>query len=345
MNKTKGIQKSNFTKGFSLVTRTSVLISLSVLLILGLGLSGCSFPDSGIDANEGALVISIGGEASASRSLLPNINMDPVEYQISGSGPDGASFTASSSGEDSYINGLAIGEWQISVTAMNIEGDPIGYGENTVLIEGSKQSSVVIDIVPLTGNGTLTLSVNWPDAEVVNPGLTGVLTDSAGVSQSLIFIMGTGQADYINTGITAGYYTLSLQLFDGEDVIAGLVDTVRIVQDAETVGTYSFTDLNHPIGDVEIIVIVDLDTPLEVTITGTVDILSYGTNMTVQMLVANPGDDVINYQWYLNGGFIGTGETLTFGMDLRSGTYRLDGVAISADGERSGSAFHSFTVE
>ncbi|MCK5152949.1 MAG: hypothetical protein KAQ93_01200, partial [Spirochaetales bacterium] len=66
---------------------------------------------------------------------------------------------------------------------------------------------------------------------------------------------------------------------------------------------------------------------------------------TVQMLVANPGEDVINYQWYLNGGFTGTGETLTFGMDLRSGTYRLDGVAISEDGKRSGSAFHSFTVE
>ena len=345
MNKTKGIQKSNITKGFSFLTRTSVLISLSVLLILGLGLSGCSFPDSGIDANEGALVISIGGETSASRSLLPNIDMDPALYQISGSGPDGASFTTSSSGEDSYINGLTIGEWQISVTAMNTVGDPIGYGENTVLIEGSMQSSIIIDIVPLTGTGTLTLSVNWPEAEVANPGFTGVLTDSAGVSQSLVFIIGTGKADFTNTGITAGYYTLSLQLFDGEDVIAGLVDTVRIVQDAETIGTYSFTDLNHPTGDVEIIIIVDLDTPLEVTITGTVDILSYGTNMTALMLVANPGEDIINYQWYLNGGFIGTGETITFGMDLRSGSYRLDGVAISADGERSGSAFHSFTVE
>ena len=123
------------------------------------------------------------------------------------------------------------------------------------------------------------------------------------------------------------------------------MDTVRIVQDEETIGTYSFTDLNHPTGDVDIIVIIDLDAPLEVTITGGVDILVYGTEMTAQMLIANPGDDIINYQWYLNGGFISSGESLTFGMDLRRGTYRLDGVAISADGERSGSAFHNFIVE
>ena len=345
MNKSIGIQKSNFPKGLFPKALTSVFSSLTVLLILGLSLSGCSFPDSEIAANEGSLRISIGTGTPAGRSLLPDISMDPVEYQISGSGPAGAVFETSTTGEDSYLDSLAIGEWLISVAALNTEGVRIGYGESIVIIEGSKLAAVTINIQPLTGTGTLTLSVTWPDAEVTDPGLTGTLTDSTGVTQSLIFSMGTGTAEYTNTGIAAGYYTLSLQLTEGEEVIAGLVDTVRIVQDAETIGTYSFTDLNHPTGDVDIIVTVDLDTPLEVTVTGAVDILSYGTNMTVQMLIANPGDDIINYQWYLNGGFAGSGETFTLGMDLRRGTYRLDGVAITADGERSGSAFHNFTVE
>ena len=345
MNKTIGIQKSNFLKRLFSEALTSVFISLTATLILGLGLSGCNFPDSGIAADEGALRISIGTGTSAGRSILPDINMDPVEYQISGSGPEGAVFETSTTGGDTFINSLAIGEWLISVTALNTEGVRIGYGESIVIIEGSKLVSVAINIQPLTGTGTLTLSVIWPDAEVTDPGLTALLTDSGGATQSLIFNMGTGTAEYSNNAIAAGYYTLSLQLSEGEDVLAGVVDTVRIVQDAETVGTYSFTDLNHPTGDVDIIVIVDLDAPLEVTVTGAVDILSYGTDMTVQILIANPGDDIINYQWYLNGGFIGSGETLTFGMDLRRGTYRLDGVAITADGERSGSAFHIFPVE
>ncbi len=345
MKKIISIQKSNDPKRLFPIPFTSVFISMTVLLIMGLSLSGCNFPDSGITSNDGALKISIGPETSSDRSLLPGISMNPVEYKINGSGPNGAVFEKVTDGEDSYLYGLAIGEWLISVTAVNTEGVGIGYGESIVLIEGSSLVAVTINIEPLIGDGTLTLSVTWPDAEVANPGLAGVLTDSAGVTQSLVFNMATGTANYTNAGITSGYYTLSLQLTDGEDVIAGLVDTVRIVQDAETIGTYSFTDLNHPTGDVEIIVIVDLDAPLEVTITGAVDILSYGTKMTDQRRGANPGEDVINYQWYLNGGFTGTGETLTFGMDLRSGTYRLDGVAISEDGERSGSAFHSFTVE
>lgn len=345
MKKIISTQKSNEPKKLVPIFFTSVFISLIVLLVLGLSLSGCNLPDTGIAADEGALKISIGIGASADRSILPDISMEPATYQINGSGPAGAVFETSTTGGDTYINSLAIGEWLISVTALNAEGTQIGYGESTVIIEGSTQASVTIDVRPFTGTGTLSLSVTWPDAEVTNPGLKALLTDSAGVTQTLIFNMGTGKADYSGTGIDAGYYTLSLQLTEGEDVLAGKVDTVRIVQDAETVGTYSFNDLNHPTGDVSIAVTVDLDAPLEVTITGAVDILSYGTDMTVQMLIANMGSDIINYNWYLNGGFIDSGESITFGMDLRSGTYRLDGVAMSADGERSGSAVYNFTVE
>jgi len=345
MKKIIRIQKSNTHKRLFPIPFTSVFISLIVLLVLGLSLSGCNLPDTGIAAHEGALKISIGTGASADMNILPDISMDPATYQITGAGPAGAVFETSTTGGDTFINSLAIGEWLISVTALNAEGIQIGYGESTVIIEGSTQASVTIDVRPFTGTGTLSLSVTWPDAEVTNPGLKALLTDSAGVTQTLIFNMGTGTADYSGTGIDAGYYTLSLQLTEGEDVLAGKVDTVRIVKDAETVGTYSFNDLNHPTGDVSIAVTVDLDAPLEVTITGAVDILSYGTDMTVQMLIANMGSDIINYNWYLNGGFIGSGESITFGMDLRSGTYRLDGVAMSADGERSGSAVYNFTVE
>lgn len=345
MKKIIRIQYSNDFKRLFSIPFSLVFISLTMLGLMVLSLSGCSFPDSEIASKDGYLMVSIGTDKSSDRSLLPNINMLSVEYIINGTGPEGAVFETVTTGEDSYLYGLAIGEWLISVMAINSEGVEIGYGESMVLIEGSSLISVTINIDPLTGAGSLALLVTWPDEEVTTPGLTAVLTDFSGETQSLLSNMGAGTAESINTEIPSGYYTLRLQLYDGEDVIAGLVDTVRIVQDAETIGTYSFTGLNLPTGDVEINVIVDLDTPLEVAVTGAVDILSYGTNMTVEMLIANPGENIINYQWYLNGSFSGTGDTLSLGMDLRPGTYRLDGVAITADGERSGSAFHSFTVE
>jgi hypothetical protein len=47
--------------------------------------------------------------------------------------------------------------------------------------------------------------------------------------------------------------------------------------------------------------------------------------------------------WYVNGQSAGTGALYT-GENLQAGVYRLDAVAFSADGSRSGSATHSFRV-
>ena len=47
----------------------------------------------------------------------------------------------------------------------------------------------------------------------------------------------------------------------------------------------------------------------------------------------------------LNEDLAGTGATVNVGADLRPGSYRLDAVVFTADGSRSGTASHNFTVE
>lgn len=316
------------------------------VLIFDLGLSGCSLTGEGISALEkGSLHVLINSGGTAWRSLLPDTDMVPARYSIKGSGPSGASFERVSTAGDSDGDGLAAGEWKVSVTAINADGLEIGYGESTVVIEKGKLSTVTIEVCPLSGTGTLTLSVVWSSDEAAGAGLKAFLTDSSGNTQPLLFDMGIGTAAYYNSIVTAGYYTLTLQLLDGETILGGIVDSVRIVKGASTEGSYSFTDINHPTGNAAIVVTVDLNEPLEVEISGVVPILDYGESMTSSISITNAPDVECIYSWYLNGSYIGAGETAAVGADLHRGNYRLNAVVFTADGNRSGSAEYNFTVE
>ena len=325
-----------------------VIFAISVVTVLmsGLVFSGCNLTDSGVNVSDkGSLRVMINTGDVLSRSLLPDADMEPASFRIRGTGPFGEEFENLTTGGSSESNGLVAGDWVISVTAINADGIEIGYGENAVTIVAGILSSVTIEIRPFIGTGSLSLSVNWPPAEVGEAGLNAFLTSPSGETRTLLFTMGTGTASYTDSSAEAGYYTLTLQLMDGGEVLAGIVDAVRIVQDGSTTGSYSFTDLNHPTGSASITVGVNLDEPLEVVISGGVPILAYGDSVTVNASVTNASGEELVYSWYLNGSYIGAGETAAVGADLGRGTYRLDAVVFTADGSRSGSASYAIAIE
>ncbi len=297
--------------------------------------------------NSGSLRVTIeSGDSLGALTLLPDTSMEPEDYRITGNGPSGASFETWTSDGSSEIQDLELGDWQIEVSAFNLEEKEIGYGSGTVEIKNGQAAELNVVVRALTGAGSLALSVEWPAEEVENGAVTATLTSSDNESDTLAFeTVAEGKATFFSDEIDAGYYTLVLQLIDNDHVVAGAVDTVRIVQDGLTEGAFSFEDLNHPTGGVDIIVEPDLDDPLEVSISGATAQLSYGDTMTAAAEVANAGDATIEYDWYLNGVVIGSGASVTVGADLSPGSYRLDVVAFSDDGQRSGSATHNFTVE
>lgn len=317
----------------------------AALFFAAMSLSGCDIPTSVETAESGSLRVNIDERSVAPRSLLPVIDMDPAVYRIKGSGPDGEAFQADSAGGGSDFHDLAPGVWLISVSAINLDGDEIGYGEKAVLVEKAKFVAVTIKVVPFSGTGSLSLSVSWPAEAVSGAGVSASLTGAGGAAVPLEFEIGAGSASYYGAAIDSGYYTLILQLLEEGSVVAGVVETVRIVKDALTEGVFNFADLNYPTGDVSIDITVDLDVPLEVAITGVPAVLPYGTAINASSAVSNAGGSDLVYSWYLNGSPVAGSGTVSFGADLWRGFYRLDVVVFTADGLRSGSASYSFTVE
>jgi len=201
----------------------------------------------------GSILISITEKVSKAKSLLPSLDMTPASYTIKGSGPAGASFTQKVTGTSATISNLVAGAWSIIVEAYNGDSTPmlIGSGTGTVAVTAGKTESLEITVIPLSGDGSLSLTVSWPSGVLSSgPSIEASLTPTTGGSaQSLSFTIADNSASYSANSIAAGYYTLSLCLKDGGLVVGGKTDSVRIIAGQTTTGSYIFLnetyDANH----------------------------------------------------------------------------------------------------
>ncbi len=243
---------------------------------------------------------------------------------------------------------LVVGLWNIEVSAFNAAGNRIGTGKGTVTVRAGARESVAISVRPLTGPGTLDLTVTWPAADVADAGIEAELLaigQQTSTPLSITLISEQGEARILNPALEAGYYKLSVRLLSGGTVVAGASTDVRIAAGSATRGSVSFTEVNTPTGEVDVIITPEMNNPLTVTMTGAADSLVRGGTMTVSVSVSDAGSSILSYEWFLNGGMIGSGSSsITYGSTLAPGVYRLDVIAATVDGKRAGSATHRFTV-
>lgn len=314
------------------------LIFTSVLFLL----VSCPTPTPGGAA--GSLTVSFNAASLPNRSILPDIDMNPAGFVITGAGPGGASFQVETTALSATVANLAFGTWTVAVEAENADGVVIGRGEGTVVVHTGQSASLTIIVRPLDGYGTLDLTVNWNAADTDNPGIDATLTPYLGGTQVLDFTITNGnQGRYHNENVPTGYHTLIVKLLDNGLLTMGAVEVVRIVQGGTATGVFDFTEINKPGGGITIGVTPEMDEPLEVSMSGQAAELSQGQTMTVSASVANDPGNVV-YVWYVNGDAIGTGSVITFGSALPVGVYRLDVAAFTADGRRGGSASAMFHV-
>ncbi|MBJ2355707.1 hypothetical protein [Sphaerochaeta sp. S2] len=205
-------------------------------LLLILIVASCDIGMTGLDTQDvGTLSLQVkqGGDF-VEKTLVPSISMDIVEWEITGSGPDQRTYGPQTFAFNASITipDLYKGSWDITVEGLNASGDVIGRGSKSLVITAAQTTNETITVVPLSGNGTLSLSVSWPTSLFDNDVFEVTLTDKDGVehelSPTLDYTNGTGS--YSGTW-AAGYYDLIVQLLDGTTSVWGTYESVRIVKE------------------------------------------------------------------------------------------------------------------
>lgn len=243
--------------------RITLQISLFCVLVAVLT-SGCSIFDRDFSAThrppstKGTLVLALNDGALKSKALVPPISMEPASFTIQGAGPDPGKdyFERLLDADDPHadepllLKDLSPGDWTVTVQAWNEEGTLIGHGETdpAVLIEAGEITAVLIDVLPLSGTGGLSLAVQWPQGAHTHVRVESSLM-SARTGEDLkpeFTLYPTAKAPimaaYTNTAIEAGYYQLDLRLYDPDGLFWFItMESVRIVADQTTAQSW-FTD-------------------------------------------------------------------------------------------------------
>lgn len=315
-----------------------------VVAALAIVFSACKPPLSSFPKETtGSLHITV-SNAINSRTLVPPIDMSPASYTVTGTGPESASFTRTTTGGMVSVDKLAFGDWSLVVTAANASGQLIGSGTAGAQVHTGETTTVTVAVCPIAGTGSLNLAVNWPESQVESPSITASLTPAMGAPQPLNFDLAGASASYENTALPTGYYTFSFSLFDNGIAVAGAVEVVRIIDDQTTEGSYSFANVNMPGGAMQVNIDAQLADPLPVSIEG-----AQATQLEggVQELTASVADYPGNVAciWYVNGVVAQNGGTeFTFGSGVTAGYYRIDVTVFSDDGARAGSAMQNLQV-
>jgi hypothetical protein len=310
------------------------LLGAAVLFLL----FSCAIPGK----NSATLVLNISEEYST-KTLVPDFDMVPAYYDVSGSGPNEEGFSVTADTNPVEIPFLDFGEWTVSVSAKNAQNAVIATGAKNTFLHVGERKELNITIHPVDGHGTLELSVYWTASDVETPSIEAELIPHEGTTEDLQFtIPDSGTATFSDGQVPTGYHTLVIQLCDNGQAVMGAADVVRIIDGQTTRGVFEFYEVNSPGGDFAITITQEMNNPLEVHLSGLTDEVEAGETVQIEASVQNATSEVVIF-WYVNGQSAGTGTMYT-GENLPAGVYRLDAVAFSNDGSRSGSATHSFRV-
>lgn len=317
-----------------------ILLTLLIITVF----SACQLPGENV-SETGTLSLNI----SQTRILEPAISMEVAMHEIIGKGPNaGDVFTEEITPGNMFTKAqLSPGNWDISVNAKNAAGKVIYTGSTKTILKKGGVTPVNITISPLSGTGSLNLSVTWPADKITQPVIDAQLIPTAGDSQPLVFTDTGLTRTHSSSNIATGYHTLVIKLLDNTELSAGAAEIVRIVKDETTTGTYVFDNLQEHKGTLKIKIIQDFKNPIPVTLDR-----NSGTVFGMQKITASvpPSTGNVTYHWYINGNLQPPSADMTNGVfiipsDLVSGYYRMDVIAISADGSRAGSVTWNFEME
>ncbi|MCP4137737.1 MAG: hypothetical protein GY754_42630 [bacterium] len=332
---------------------SSFLSSFLLLILISLVISttACSTDSEG-DSTTGSLTIDL-STATMGKTIVPDFDMTPHSYIITGAGP--GNFSVSTQSGSARINGLTPGNWTITVEALNAGSNPIGQGTSAITITAGQASICRVTVTPLSGNGTMSLTVLW-NADIIPGDASGISIETTlalnggtaiAVAPEDITVNETERTASIVCERAAGYYTVQVTLKADDTPVGNAADVIRVLKDPDgSSHTYTETLAIMPVpgsGGTPVVIDPDLKDEIGISFSGQESILSLGQTMSIT--AAAPAETgTIAYTWYLNGSAIATGDSCSFGSDLPEGTYQVVVTAFLPGEERAGSLSHSFEV-
>ena len=322
--------------------RIKALIFLGILLCI---FSGCYINQIPGNQNSYGLV-NLQIEKNFSQTVLDPALLDTIiqHFDIRFSGP-GRTIIESITGNKKQLSVLLeAGDWTVEVSGKNTEGAEIASDVQTITITPDRTVEIYSRLSPSLEGGFLLLDITWSNGSLGEPVVKASLAGSDGSVFQLPEIR-VDSSGYLSTatyrGIApAGYYTLAVQLLDGDAKVWGRVEFVHILNNKITSVLHSLKvdKDNHVVDGVQLSVGPEL--PFNITLIGVREILLEGDVMTVAANIA----DADSYQWFINGipQVDQTGPHITIGSELKAGSYWLD--LVVNQGVTTGSIGTYFTV-
>lgn len=315
---------------------------LGLIIIALVIISGCSVLK---DNEKGDLVLNITPKDIATKTIVPDLDMNVANYDIEGNGPGGASFKIENAqpGVAVVQSGLRAGTWEIIARAKNADAPTptvIGEGSTIVEILPGKINEATITVYPVVGTGTLDITITWPNypdtpSIMSNPNIVSTLTPIGGTPQTIPFTIASDNlsAHFSDDTLSNGYYKLSILLYEGDpsnsqNKVWGTVEAVRIIAGQVSSKTYTLKG-ELGLGLVEISIEEKLDNPLNISFSGDQRFLLEGNNMEITATVTDENGNPVtpdSYEWYFDGELISgeTSNTIIIGGNLLPDTYYLD---------------------
>jgi 6-phosphogluconolactonase (cycloisomerase 2 family) len=287
------------------------------------------------------------GAGSFGRTVGPELEMSVASVEFSGTGPGGAVFSFTTEEDSVYAAGIRPGVWAVRAIGRNAAGTEVVRGEASLEAVPFQENGCEIVLRPLDGTGSLQIAVSWEDGALYRPEVTGSLLPVTGDPLTPVFTVDGAAAAASVPQLDAGYYLLTVGVFDGGSRVGGFTEIVRILAEYPTLVSVS---LAYDTSEISISLgcRVELDNPIPLVIDGPTYTVVAGDSLSFACVV--PADTGVQspcpVSWYLNGEpYAETDGSLVLDTAEFPRFNRLDAAVFSRTGTRSGSASFEFTVE
>lgn len=206
------------------ITNISILFSCSLLIL------GCNIGELEKKINRGKIHL-IFDSNDNERTITPqNDQISIVSYLYKALGPDDIIIEGSMDISNEFIlEALTPGDWTIEISGLNSNNQVIVFGSTNITVSASQTSSSSITLQHLLGEGTLNISISWPEEVSVDNVVFELRTDSTEYTEELEL---NGATANFNKSLMTGSYSILVKLLkNGQNISPPSLTSAIIYKD------------------------------------------------------------------------------------------------------------------